>query len=96
VEVAGYGVADAEHLVEKALGRLWPEGRITVANITREGPPRIVEEFEVEYRLEGTVEVEAESPEEASREAFRELRQRMDGSRYARTAWEALGPTREP
>ena len=93
MEVAGYGVADAEHLVEKELGRLWPDGRVTVANIAREGPPRIVEEFEVEYRLDGTVEVEAESPEEAPREAFRELRRRVGGSRYARTAWEAVGTT---
>src|SRR5690606_25145945 len=48
VEVAAYGVADAEHLVQTELERLWPGARVRVPEVRRTGEePRIVEEFEV-------------------------------------------------
>lgn len=90
VEVAAYGIADAEHLVEKELRRLWPEARVTVARIDRAGAPRIVEEFAVRYLLEGTLDVEAESAAEAPAAAFRRMRELLSQSRYRRAEWEAV------
>ena len=90
VEVAAYGVADAEHLVQKELERLWPGARVRVLEVRRAGEePLIVEEFEVSYRIDVAVEVEAPSSEAAPREAFRLARGRLAGSRYARTSFEA-------
>lgn len=90
VEVAAYGVADAEHLLERELGRLWPEARLRVTDIERVGEEsRIAEEFRVSYRLECSVAVRAASPDAARREAFRRARERLAASRYWRTEWEA-------
>lgn len=90
--VAAYGVADAEHLVEKELTRLWPGARVTIEAISRAGGGRVVEEFEVSYRVEGTRGVEAEAGENAASAAFRELRALLAGTRFARTEWERVGP----
>lgn len=91
VVVAGYGVADAEHRVEKELGRLWPGARVSIRDVARsDDRERIVEEFEVGFRLEGEVQAEAESAERAVREAFREARTRLEGSRYWKTSWESV------
>ena len=90
VEVAAYGIADAEHLVEKELRRLWPDARVTVARIDRSGAPRIVEEFAVRYLLEGTLEVEADSAAEAPAVGFRRMREVVAQSRYRRAEWEAV------
>ena len=87
VRVAAYGMGDAEHLVEKELQALWPDGRIRVGEIARSGPSRIVEEFRVGYLLEGTVTVEATGAEAAASAAFRRLRAMLADSRYARTEW---------
>jgi hypothetical protein len=90
VELAAYGVADAEHQVEKELRELWPEARIHLVDVARTLPePRIVEEFAVRYRVGGTVVVEAESEADARRAAFRTLRERFAGTRHDRVAWEA-------
>lgn len=90
VELAAYGVADAEHQVEKELRELWPEARVDLLEVARTLPePRIVEEFAVRYRIRGTVPVEAESDEDARRAAFRTLRQRFAGTRHDRVAWDA-------
>lgn len=91
VAVAAYGVADAEHLVEKEMGRLWPGGRVRIEGITRAGDSRIVEEFEVAYVVEGSLEVSAPRPEDAASAAFRHLRGLLAGSRYRRTEWEDRG-----
>lgn|SRR5690606_30105499 len=88
VRVAAYGIADAEHLVEKELGRLWPEARVQILEIARDSPARIVEDFEIEYRIEGTVETTADEAAEARREAFRRLRSLVQDTRYALTRWE--------
>jgi hypothetical protein len=90
VELAAYGVADAEHQVEKELRELWPEARVDLLEVARTLPePRIVEEFAIRYRIRGTVPVEAESDDDARRAAFRALRQRFAGTRHDRVAWEA-------
>lgn len=89
VEVAAYGLADAEHLVEKEIGRAWPEARVEIRDVTRTGVGRIAEELSVLYRVEAVMEVEAGTREAATREALREARRRLEGTRYARIAWEA-------
>jgi hypothetical protein len=90
VELAAYGVADAEAQVEKELRALWPEARVDLLDVARTLPePRIVEDFAVRYRIRGTLTVEAENDEDARRAAFRTLRERFDGTRHARIAWEA-------
>lgn len=90
VELAAYGVADAEHRVEKELAALWPEGRVEVAEVARTGAGRIVEEFSVAYRVRGDVAVAGAPGEEAERAALRALREGFAGSRYERVAWEVV------
>jgi hypothetical protein len=90
VELAAYGVADAEHQVERELREIWPEARVDLLGIERTLPePRIVEEFAVRYRIRGTVSVDAEREDDARRAAFRTLRKRFAGTRHERIAWEA-------
>ena len=90
VELAAYGVADAEHQVERELRELWPGARVDLLEVARTLPePRIVEEFAVRYSIRGTVAVDAESEDDARRAAFRTLRQRFAGTRHERVAWEA-------
>lgn len=89
VEVAAYGVADAEHLVEKELARLWPGAHHEILEVARPGDGgRVVEEFRVRYRLTATVTVEVEAKEQAPRAAFRHARGLLAGSRYRATGWE--------
>ena len=88
VEVAAYGLADAEAQVEKEIRAAWPEARVEVVEVARTGEGRIVEAFAVAYRLRGSVPVEAEGEEEARKAAFRWLRERFAGTRHARIAWE--------
>ena len=97
VELAAYGLADAEHQVEKELRALWPEAAVEVLDVGRlDERSRIVEEFAVRYRLRGTVAVDADSLDDARRFALRDLRLRFTGSRFERVAWEvvegAVGP----
>jgi hypothetical protein len=85
VEVAAYGLADAEHRVTKELGLLWPEATVEVLEVRRpEGEPRIVEELTVSYRVTAEASVEAPSREEAPGEAFRLVRGLLRGSRFQR------------
>ena len=89
VELAAYGVADAEHQVEKEVRAAWPEARVEVLEVSRAGARgRIVEEFAVSYRVRGTVTVEVEDAKEARRTALREVRGRLAGTRHARIAWD--------
>jgi hypothetical protein len=88
-ELAAYGVSDAEHQVEKQIRRLWPEARVYVREVRRIGAEsRIAEEFQVEYRLEGFVHLEAGSSDQARREAFRQARERFAGTHYWTIAWD--------
>lgn len=89
VELAAYGVADAEHQVEKEVRAAWPEARVEVLEVSRAGAQgRIVEEFAVRYQVRGTVSVEVEDAKEARRTALREVRGRLAGTRHARIAWD--------
>jgi hypothetical protein len=91
VEVAAYGVADAEYLVEKELGRLWPDAQVWVTEVARaDGSDRIVEELAVTYGLEADVAVAVASPDDAPGAAFRHARGLLAGSRYARTEWSTV------
>jgi hypothetical protein len=101
-EVAAYGIADAEHQVEKEIRRCWADARVRVTNVHRsDGEERITEEFAVEYRVEGSLAVEAADPPRARQEAFRVARSHFAGTRYWTIAWEAaemeaVGETEEP
>ena len=84
VDVPAYGIADAEHLVEKELSRAWPDARVEILQVGRsEGEGRIVEGFAVSYRIRA--EVVAGGP---ASEAFRIARAKLEGTRYGRTEWE--------
>lgn len=91
VQIAAFGIADAEHQVEKELHRLWPAAQVRIGDISRAETGRIVEEFAVGYLLEGALEITASNPEEAPRAAFRQLRAMLAEGRYRRTEWEAVG-----
>ncbi|HSU17058.1 MAG TPA: hypothetical protein VLK66_23325 [Longimicrobium sp.] len=89
-ELAAYGIADAEHQVEKEILGLCPEARVDVLEVARTAPgPRIVEEFAVRYRLRATVSIDAETEADARRAARRTVNERLAGTRYARIAWDA-------
>jgi hypothetical protein len=90
VRVAGYGIQDAEHLVEKEIGRAWPEARVEIVEIRRGEGGRIVEEFEVSYRILATVAVPSADRDRAPSLAYRHARARLAGTRYERTAWEEI------
>ncbi|HWK88396.1 MAG TPA: hypothetical protein VNP72_00325 [Longimicrobium sp.] len=91
VELAAYGLADAEHQVEKEIRALWPDAAVEVLEVSRAGGGgRIVEEFAVAYRVRATLAVDADTPADARRSALRTLRDRFEGSRYARIAWEVV------
>ena len=89
VEVAAYGIADAEHLVEKEITRLCPDAEVEVLEVSRTGPtPRIAEELTVAYRVRATLTLAADSADAARRAALRRQQERFGGSRYQRTAWD--------
>lgn len=91
MEVAAYGLADAEAQVEKEIRAAWPGARVEVTEVARTGEGRIVEGFAVAYRVRGSVAVSAggeEGEEEARKAALRWLRARFEGTRHARIAWE--------
>jgi len=89
VELAAYGLADAEHQVEKELRALWPDAAIDVLDVARaDERSRIVEEFLVRYRVRAAVPVDADSADDARKTALRLLRERFAGSRYERVSWE--------
>jgi hypothetical protein len=91
VALPAYGLADAEHQVEKEIRGVWPGAAVEVLDVGRvEGAGRIVEEFAVRYRVRGTVAVAAEGTDEARRVALRVLRDRFTGTRYERIAWEVV------
>jgi hypothetical protein len=90
VEVAAYGLADAEHRVEKELGALFPAARVEVTEVARAGEGRIVEELVVRYRVSLAAEGEGESAAEARRAALAPLRAAAAGTRFERIAWSFL------
>lgn len=88
VEVPAYGLADAEHQVEKEVLQALPEARVDVAEVLRtEAAGRIVEEFAVRYRVYAAPVVEADSADAARREVLRGLRAALEGTRHRRIEW---------
>jgi Lon protease-like protein len=82
VILPAYGLADAEHQVEKELEEAWPGCRAEVLDVARtDDRPRIVEEFAVRYRVRGTV---------AQKDGLRSLRERFSGTRYSGVSWDVL------
>lgn len=89
VELAAFGVADAEHRVEKEIRQHLPEARVSIGSVERSAhPPRIVEEFTVSYTVRLTLSVTGEDVEAARSAAFRATREMLSGSRYERTVWD--------
>lgn len=90
VELAAYGLADAEHQVEKEIRALWPAAAaVEVTDVARvDEASRIVEEFRVRYRVRGLVAVEADTQADARKAALRTMRDRFIGSRFERITWE--------
>ncbi|MET0397796.1 MAG: hypothetical protein ABW277_13280 [Longimicrobiaceae bacterium] len=87
-ELPAYGLADAEHQVEKEIVRALPVARVEVAEVQRtEAAGRIVEEFRVGYRVLVDVAVDADSADAARREALRRLRAALEGTRHRRIQW---------
>jgi hypothetical protein len=92
VELPAYGMADAEHQVEKELRAAWPAARVSIDEVARTAPgERIVEEFAVRYRVSGVVpvDVESKSAADARRAAMQALRECFDGTRFGRIVWDA-------
>ena len=87
VELAAYGTADAEHQVEKELGRIWPDATVAILGIEREDTPRIVENFRITYRVRLVRQVDAPLPATAGREAARAARSACAGGRYRDIEW---------
>lgn len=88
-EVAAYGIADAEHQVEKELSAAWPGAAVVVVEIERPAAERrLVEEFVVRYTVAGEMQGEGDSVAEAHRDALRRLRATFAGTRHHRIAWD--------
>ena len=91
VQLPAYGLADAEHQVEKEIARAWPDARVEIAEVGRAAHAgNIVEEFAVTYRIHGTLQVPAESPEQARTLALRRLRECFNPTRFQRVEWEQV------
>jgi hypothetical protein len=91
VELPAYGLADAEHQVEKELRALWPQALVDVTDVSRTDPAaRIVEEFRVSYRVRGVVPAVADTEADARKAALRAMRDRFTGSRFERITWEVV------
>ena len=89
VELAAYGIADAEHQAEKEARDAWPGARVEITDAARVGARgKIVEEFAIRYRVSGVVTADAESADEARRLALRGLRARVGGTRFSRIVWD--------
>jgi hypothetical protein len=91
VELPAYGLADAEHQVEKELRALWPDAAVEVTDVGRTDPAaRIVEEFRVSYRVRGALHASGDTEAEARKAALRALRDRFARSRFERITWEVV------
>lgn len=91
VEIPAYGIADAESRVEKEIRAALPTAKVDIMEIARSDPrPRIVEEFVVSYRIRLRREAVGVDEEGARRAALRSVRRALEGTRYARMAWEKV------
>lgn len=88
-EVVAYGVADAEHLVEKEIRQRLPRASVEITSLERvEDGGKIAEEFRAGYRVRVELEAEAEDEVAAKRAALAQAREALSGSRYQRIEWE--------
>lgn len=88
VEIPGYGVADAEHRMEKELSSLLPGAIVHVQQIRRTDPqPRIVEAYLIDYGVVVELEVEPNEEGKTDRAAYAAARERVRGSRFERMEW---------
>lgn len=97
VEIPGYGIADAEDRLEKEIRAVFPDALIRLLQTRRTDPePRIVEQFEIEYRVVVAVEVDAEAgdAEKMRRRAFASAREMVSGSRIEKIQWMKGEPSR--
>ena len=90
VEIPGYGIADAEDRLEKEIRTVFPDALIRLLQTRRTDPePRIVEEFEIEYRVVVGVEVDSGTgdAEKMQRKAFAVAREAVSGTRIEKIQW---------
>jgi hypothetical protein len=91
VVLPAFGLADAEHRVEKEIRQRLPDALVSIHSVERPpGTSHIVEEFSVSYGLRMRVPVDAADGDAAGPAAFRALRDRLEGTRYERTRWEQV------
>jgi hypothetical protein len=86
-----FGLADAEHRVEKEIRNRLPDSMVSIHSVER--PPdssRIVEEFSVTYSLRLRLPVDAMDDDAAVPAAFRTVRDALTGTRYERTRWDQV------
>lgn len=98
-EVPAYGIADAEHQLEKELKGVDPAAGIRITQTRRTDlRQRIVEEFELSYLLTVSVVVsrDRESAEEACKAAFAAARQLVEGTRFRGVRWIRAEPNASP
>ncbi len=89
--LVAHGPVDAERTLEKELCRALPGSGLNVREIRRlDEEPRLVESFALTYILTAEVEVEGEENDSARTAAFRVARRALEGTRFARVAWEPL------
>ena len=87
--IAAFGATDAENTLHKELDRAYPGARLEIRQMRYpEGPARVVEEFDIEFKLEVEVGVEAEDEASARRAAFSAARRALQGTRFARVAFD--------
>lgn len=89
VTLAAQGTVDAERTLAKEASRALPGSVVDVREIRRmDEEPRIVEDFALTYILTTEVEVESADEKSARTAAFRTARRALEGTRFARVAWE--------
>lgn len=93
ISIAAYGSADAELRVEKEITTLWPEAVVSILRIGRaaDSAGRIVEDFEVTYRIDASVDVGDASAKAAPGVAFRSARAHFAGTPYNRMEFRLPG-----
>jgi hypothetical protein len=91
VVLPAFGLADAEHRVEKEIQKRLPGSTVSIHTVERPaGSSRIVEEFSVTYSLRVRLPVNAMDSDAALPAAFRAVRDALIGTRYERTRWEQV------
>lgn len=88
VEIPGYGLADAEHRLEKELKTILSGGIVQVQQIRRTDPePRIVESYLISFSVVIELEVEPVEEGKVERAAYGAARERVRSSRFERVEW---------